>query len=60
MGCKGVKNAFLNVGEDFEFDKTKRNKKIASDELSNEDERDLAKAYTRFDNECPDQFDEFG
>ena len=49
----------MKVGEEFEFEKTKKNKKMASDELSNEDEN-LAKAYTRFDNECPDQFDEFG
>ena len=61
MECKGINGVFLNLGEPVEYDKPQRIKgqEVASDDISNDEERDLAKAYTNLDNEGPDQFDDF-
>lgn len=49
----------MKIGDAFEFEKIKsKHQKEKKVYHSSDEEGTLAQAYTRYDNECPDQFDE--
>jgi len=55
-------DAFMLLGEEFEYEKAAlKKKKVDQGSNVSDEEGTLAQAYTRFDNdENPDQFDELG
>jgi hypothetical protein len=62
MRCKGIENAFMKIGDEYEYEKATFKKKLKVNMVSNvsDEEGTLAQAYTRFDNdENTDQFDEY-
>jgi len=61
MRCRGM-DAFMLLGEEFEYEKAAlKKKKVDQGSNVSDEEGTLAQAYTRFDNdENPDQFDELG
>lgn len=69
MRCRGIENAFMKIGDEYEYEKGNFKKMMKVNNVTNgsdvDEEGTLAQAYTRFDNdedECPemnDQFDEY-